>query len=286
VIANETCAGRALCDEIRYRARGYDADVLVIAPALSSPVRYWASDVDGARAAAQARVDASLAALAAAGERARGDVGDADPLQALDDGLRTFGGDEIIVSTHPRGRSNWLERNVVERARELYDLPITHVVVDLEHEEAFLRLAGRGSFYCAATGRRWRALLPRRGSGAGRCTRRRRRVLAGHDVRRHAEPDSGERDLLAHDLLEGALLEPLLARAAEGVVEVRADLALRAGVRERVARAATRLPVLALDEELLPVGEILALAHAGTGAAAGREHEHEGSHEHGEKAHG
>ncbi len=139
VIANETCAGRALCDEIRYRARGYDADVLVIAPALSSPVRYWASDVDGARAAAQARVDASLAALAAAGVRVRGEVGDADPLQAIEDGLRTFGADEIIVSTHPPGRSNWLERNVVERARELYDLPITHVVVDLEHEEAFLR---------------------------------------------------------------------------------------------------------------------------------------------------
>ena len=139
VIANETCAGRALCDEIRYRARGCDADVLVIAPALSSPVRYWASDVDGARAAAQARVDASLAALAAAGVRVRGEVGDADPLQAIEDGLRTFGADEIIVSTHPPGRSNWLERNVVERARELYDLPITHVVVDLEHEEAFLR---------------------------------------------------------------------------------------------------------------------------------------------------
>ena len=135
VVANETCAGKALCDEIRYRARGYDADVLVIAPALSSQVRYWTSDVDGGRADARTRLDGSLTALAAAGVPAHGEVGDADPLQAIEDGLRTFGADEIIISTHPPGRSNWLERDVVRRARELYDLPITHVVVDLEREQ-------------------------------------------------------------------------------------------------------------------------------------------------------
>jgi hypothetical protein len=134
VVANETCAGRALLDEIRYRARGYDAEVLVVSPALSSPVRYWASDVDGARAAAQQRLEGSLSALESVGVRARGEVGDADPLQAIEDALRTFEPDEVIISTHPRGRSNWLERDVVTRAREVFDLPITHVIVDLERE--------------------------------------------------------------------------------------------------------------------------------------------------------
>jgi GABA permease len=136
VVANETCAARGLSDEIRYRARGYDADVLVVAPALSSHVRYWTSDVDGARDAARARLDSSLAALAAAGVCARGEVGDEDPLQAIEDALRTFGADEIVISTHPPGRSNWLEKNVVARAREHFELPITHVVVDVEHEAA------------------------------------------------------------------------------------------------------------------------------------------------------
>jgi GABA permease len=134
VIANETCAARELCMEIRYRAQPSDAEVLVVAPALSSHVRYWTSDVDHAREAAQRRLDASLAALAAAGVRARGEVGDADPIQAIEDALRTFGADEVILSTHPPGRSNWLERDVVARARERFELPITHVVVDLEHE--------------------------------------------------------------------------------------------------------------------------------------------------------
>jgi hypothetical protein len=133
VVANETVAGRALRGEIVLRAQP-DAEVLVVCPALNSPIRHWASDEDHARAEAQKRLDGSLAALAGSGVAARGEVGDADPIQAMEDALRTFGADEIIVSTHPPGRSNWLEKDVVGRARELFDLPLTHVVVDLEHE--------------------------------------------------------------------------------------------------------------------------------------------------------
>jgi GABA permease len=79
-------------------------------------------------------LDESLAALAREGVEARGEVGDADPIQAMEDALRTFGADEIVISTHPPGRSNWLEKGVIARARERYDVPITHVVVDLEAE--------------------------------------------------------------------------------------------------------------------------------------------------------
>ena len=135
VVANETVAGTALRDEIVQRVGGEDADVLVVAPALNTRLRHWTSDEDRARAEAQRRLEASLAALAEEGVSARGQVGDDDPLQAMEDALRTFGAEEIIISTHPPGRSNWLERDLVGRARELYDCPITHVVVDLEHEE-------------------------------------------------------------------------------------------------------------------------------------------------------
>ena len=64
----------------------------------------------------------------------RGEIGDAEPLQALEDALRLFGADEIIISTHPPGRSHWLEKGIVEGARERFSVPITHVVVDLEAE--------------------------------------------------------------------------------------------------------------------------------------------------------
>ena len=50
--------------------------------------------------------------------------------------FRVFGPDEILISTHPPARSNWLERQVVQKARDQYQVPVTHVVVDLVHEAA------------------------------------------------------------------------------------------------------------------------------------------------------
>jgi hypothetical protein len=133
VVANETVAGQALRGEVVHRARG-GADVLVVCPALNSHIRHWTSDEDQARARAQARLDESLGELGREGVAAKGAVGDADPIQAIEDALRTFGADEIVISTHPPGRSNWLEKEIIRRARERFDVPITHVVVDLEHE--------------------------------------------------------------------------------------------------------------------------------------------------------
>jgi hypothetical protein len=134
VVANETVAGHTLRSMILERSLDVREEVLVVTPALNSPLKHWVSDEDDARTAAQERLDKSLAQLAEAGVEARGEVGDGDPLQAMEDALRTFGADEIIVSTHPPGRSNWLERGVVEKARERFPVPITHVVVDLERE--------------------------------------------------------------------------------------------------------------------------------------------------------
>ena len=136
VVANETVAGRALRGKVVERASAADADVLVVSPALNSLVRHWTSDEDHARELAHERLETSLAALGEEGVEAQGEVGDADPIQAIEDALRVFGADEVVISTHPPGRSNWLEKDVIEHARERFDLPITHVVVDLELEQA------------------------------------------------------------------------------------------------------------------------------------------------------
>jgi hypothetical protein len=134
VIANETVGGGPLLERIRERSSGYTTQVLVVSPALNTPLRHWASDEDPAREQARERLDRSLARLKQNGIGARGEIGDGDPLQAIEDALRTFGADEIIISTHPEGRSNWLERGVVTGARERFAVPIHHVVVDLEAE--------------------------------------------------------------------------------------------------------------------------------------------------------
>jgi len=138
VVANETVGGRALLEEIRRRSAGGRIEVMVVVPALpSSRLEHLAHDVDQALAEARERLAASLRSISAAGISARGHVGDHhDPNVAIEDALRTFPADEVIISTHPPERSRWLEQGVVERAERDVPLPVAHVIVDLEAERA------------------------------------------------------------------------------------------------------------------------------------------------------
>ena len=130
VVANETVAGPELHDAVVALADEGALDVLVIAPALNSRLRHWLSDDDGARAAAEARLASCLERLAETGIDAEGRIGDANPLQAIADALKTFEADELVIATHPRGRSHWLQRDLIGRARARFPQPVLHVVVD------------------------------------------------------------------------------------------------------------------------------------------------------------
>ena len=136
VVANETVGGPELLSEIRERSEGRTTRVLVVCPALNSPLRHWVSDEDQARENARARLDQSLGSMRAVGLDASGEIGDGDPIQAIEDAVRTFRPDELVISTHPAGRSHWLERGVVEKARERFALPVSHVVVDLDADRS------------------------------------------------------------------------------------------------------------------------------------------------------
>jgi GABA permease len=134
VVANETLKGEELLSTVSTMALIERTQFLVVCPALNSRLKTYTSDEDPAREAAQARLDVTLARLASVGIEASGVVGDGDPLVAVDDAVRTFGPSEIVISTHPPGKSNWLERGIVESVRARYDVPVTHVVVDLPPE--------------------------------------------------------------------------------------------------------------------------------------------------------
>jgi GABA permease len=129
VIANETLVGDGFHDFVTSHAVGRAVDVVIVAPALNSRLRHWMSDGDGARRNAEERLERSLGLLADAGIAAYGWVGDANPLVAIEDALAIFTADQLIISTHPEERSNWLARDVVGRARERFGLPLAHVVV-------------------------------------------------------------------------------------------------------------------------------------------------------------
>ena len=129
VVANETLQGEELRQAIMHRAK-LKPELTVVAPILPSRAHYVTTDIDKEMQEAQQRLDATLRWAADNGFNARGEVGNHSPLQAIEDGLRRFGPDEVIISTHPPGKSNWLESGLVERCREELELPVTHVVVD------------------------------------------------------------------------------------------------------------------------------------------------------------
>src|SRR6201996_8520743 len=124
VVANQTAAGRELLEEIANRCRGRDCEVMLVSPALvGSRAAHWASDVDEGMALARRRMARSVTALREVGVEVRADVGDSDPNMAIEDALRVFPADEIIISTLPPEQSRWLEHDVVERTRREVDLP-------------------------------------------------------------------------------------------------------------------------------------------------------------------
>ena len=118
VVANETVGGEELLEHDQHaRARASRRRLLVVSPALNSRLRtlHVRRGPRPRGRAAAARRQPRPPRLggnrrARRGRRRRSAA-------AIEDALRTFGADEIVISTHPEGRSNWLERGVVESAR-------------------------------------------------------------------------------------------------------------------------------------------------------------------------
>jgi hypothetical protein len=129
VVANEALAG----DELRAKIDRPEAgrtEVDILAPVLTSRLHYTVSDIDSALVEARARLGRSMMWAHQHGIDARGEVGDPNPTTALEDELRDFGADEVIVVTHPEQRETWQEQAELERLRRELDVPVTHVIVD------------------------------------------------------------------------------------------------------------------------------------------------------------
>jgi hypothetical protein len=136
VVANETVAGQSLIAALERRSADGPLLVTVVCP-VNQPREGYVVYEDTRRASAGRRLERTLAALRSAGISASGYVVEAEPVAAVRDALAQLEPppDEIIVSTHPRQRSGWLRRDVVERIRRAAGgLPVDHVVVDLGKE--------------------------------------------------------------------------------------------------------------------------------------------------------
>ncbi len=136
VMANQTVNGPELLDELRSIDQKSTAACFVIVPA--NPIDTGQAQHQGAvymwqatTEAAQARLDQTLENLRSDGLTADGELGNYRPLRALADAVAKFHPDRLVIATLPEDQSAWLRYDVVDRARETYDFPVTHLVVDV-----------------------------------------------------------------------------------------------------------------------------------------------------------
>jgi hypothetical protein len=126
-------------EELRHRllglSRGRQLELCLLAPAFaSSGLEYIASDVDRGIRRALDRLERSLAEMRWEQVVAtRGEVGEADPMLAIDSALVTFAADEIVLVPSP-GRDQWAEKELCERVRERFELPVWEI--ELSEDES------------------------------------------------------------------------------------------------------------------------------------------------------
>jgi hypothetical protein len=128
VVATATVPEAELRERVRAHA-GEDADLLVVVPASKiSKLDWLTSAEDDARAEAAQRAEA--VAEAAPGDNVETRVGDSDPVTAIEDALRSFPAEELIVITRADEKAEWLEEESGEEAQSRFSLPVTHLVVE------------------------------------------------------------------------------------------------------------------------------------------------------------
>jgi hypothetical protein len=124
VIANQTVVSDELLDAIRARHAEGAASFLVVVPATDNEDEH----------AADRRLRLALTELRTEGIDAHGQIVHPDPFTAAMQVAHDERVDEIIVSTFPGEKSGWLRRDLVSRLRKETNVPVQHVVSDVNAE--------------------------------------------------------------------------------------------------------------------------------------------------------
>jgi hypothetical protein len=108
------------------------SEILVVAPVLPGRLQWLASDTDRVRQQADERLHTVVEhvdTLAPAAAES-GSLGDETPLQAFADAVRRFRPDHILIALRASDHSGWQERQLIDRVREAFHIPITIFEID------------------------------------------------------------------------------------------------------------------------------------------------------------
>jgi hypothetical protein len=131
VVANEAVSGSELRDGLLEQLGDGVDKVFVVAPALTdSGLEYTLGDVDGAIGPAEERLRQTLEELRQAGFEADGEVGDSDPLLAIQDELLKHHPDRVVVVGHRDRDGAFAEKGLLEQAERDLELPVTELFVE------------------------------------------------------------------------------------------------------------------------------------------------------------
>lgn len=136
VLTSESISADQLRDAVGTDVEPQDAEVMVVAPALQkSALRFWLSDADEAIDKAEAVRSQTLEQLGDAGVSASADTGESDPLDAVEDALRTFAADRIVVFAHPAGERRYREEIDAAEMSERFGVPVDQAEIAVDRAD-------------------------------------------------------------------------------------------------------------------------------------------------------
>lgn len=134
VLTSEPVAAEQLRDALTGADLSEGTEVLVVAPALhESALRFWLSDADEAIAKAESVSDETVDRLGKAGIAAHGDTGESDPLAALEDALRDFRADRIVIFTRPESDQRYREDVSPDEVERRFGIPVERALLPATH---------------------------------------------------------------------------------------------------------------------------------------------------------
>lgn len=125
VMAHEGLGSDTLIELLDKQQPDGETVVHIVVPALGGRLKRLASDIDDETQAATEDLTRLVREMNAQGRTVEGAVGDSDPRLALEDALRHFPADEVVVVNPEKDDMDSLERSGTQRAVEDVDLPVT-----------------------------------------------------------------------------------------------------------------------------------------------------------------
>jgi hypothetical protein len=126
VVANRTAGSDELLEALRERAARGPAKFHLVVPSTARGVS-WVADMNAGTDAAEHDLEGALERLRGAGLEIDGQIGDPDPVAAVQDAANQGSYDEMIVSTLHKHVSRWLKLDLPSKAAHATGLTVTHV---------------------------------------------------------------------------------------------------------------------------------------------------------------